>query len=246
MELVPSTTLEEIGYPHYVLYKDGRLLNLFTGELRVPQKGNEYCLWDIDHKERRRVNSKHLLSWMFESPFATRGGDWANMAPLGYSRYDITMFGEVYSRVTYTYMVGAPSFDGYPRVYIVGDDGRGRTEIVHRLVAKMFIPNPDNKPEVNHIDGDKTNNHVTNLEWVTGWENVAHALHNNLRVSAVDDETIIKICEMLQDGYRVIDVMHTLDVPKHIVLGIKSGCHDRIAKNYKFPRNKHFHRAHKQ
>ena len=67
--------------------------------------------------------------------------------------------------------------------YLVTDlyiNGNRYTKRVHRLVAEAFIPNPDNKPEVNHKDGDRHNNAASNLEWVTKTENCRHAWDTGL------------------------------------------------------------------
>lgn len=69
--------------------------------------------------------------------------------------------------------------DGYIGIGLHKDD-HCKYYKVHRLVANAFIPNPENKPMVNHIDGNKQNNCVDNLEWVTSSENVQHALQIGL------------------------------------------------------------------
>lgn len=65
---------------------------------------------------------------------------------------------------------------GYNRVQL----GKQGSIVVHQIVAKAFIPNPNNKPQVNHIDGNKENNSVDNLEWVTLQENMEHAKKHGL------------------------------------------------------------------
>lgn len=69
---------------------------------------------------------------------------------------------------------------GYHRVTLTIDKGCKKTFLVHRLIAQKFIPNPELLPQVNHKDGNKDNNHVSNLEWVTNLENTKHAVKNNL------------------------------------------------------------------
>lgn len=70
--------------------------------------------------------------------------------------------------------------DGYERITIQ-NGGNKKIYYVHRLVALNYIPNPNNYPVVNHIDGNKRNNHYTNLEWCTITHNNNHALKTGLR-----------------------------------------------------------------
>lgn len=73
-----------------------------------------------------------------------------------------------------------PDKDGYLNITL-SNCGKVKTYKIHRLVAEMFIPNLKNKPQVNHKDGNKTNNCVDNLEWCTNQENQQHAYRTGLK-----------------------------------------------------------------
>lgn len=66
----------------------------------------------------------------------------------------------------------------------------GRTVGGYRLVAETYIPNPDNLPQVNHIDKDKTNNHISNLEWVSAQRNIEHSHSKSYKLKSPTGETI--------------------------------------------------------
>lgn len=100
---------------------------------------------------------------------------------------------EYYVSIKSKYPKQHKSIDGYLRVDLCKDRGH-KNFLVHRLVALHFIPNPGMLDQVNHIDGDKTNNCVENLEWCTQVENAVHAVetglfkpHNERRVVGTDD-----------------------------------------------------------
>lgn len=100
-------------------------------------------------------------------------------------KYQVSNKGQVKSIAKNKELILKQSFKNkrgcsYPKVNLYDKYGKGKSYRVHRLVAETFIPNPYNLPCVNHIDGDKTNNNVSNLEWCSYSENTKHAYDTNL------------------------------------------------------------------
>ena len=104
--------------------------------------------------------------------------------------------------------------DGYILISLVKDKKR-TTRRVHRLVAESFIPNSENKPQVNHKNGIRNDNKVDNLEWCTNSENHVHAIHTlNRRIlrgteigSSVMNESLIRECrKKRKEGFTYDDL----------------------------------------
>ena len=100
------------------------------------------------------------------------------MKTLYLSDYIITEQGEIINKRNGRKLKPQPNGKGYLRISIAG-----KLQFVHRLVAEKYVPNPENKPQVNHKDGNKLNNSAENLEWVTNMENRQHAVKNLLHFS---------------------------------------------------------------
>ncbi len=95
-------------------------------------------------------------------------------------RYEISSKGRVWSNVKNRYMCPNENTRGYLKASLTYEPGKIRTVPVHRLVAEHFLYKPRDKNEVNHKDGNKLNNHASNLEWVTASQNIQHGLANEL------------------------------------------------------------------
>lgn len=127
---------------------------------------------------------------------------------------------------------------GYYRIGLYTDKYTRTTKQVHRLVAQTFIPNPENKPQVNHINGIKTDNRVENLEWCTGFENQHHALVNGMRnkTLTINEQIAHEICKRLEKGDGVYKISKALSVRPNIVGNIKYKlAWTHISKFYNIP-----------
>lgn len=96
--------------------------------------------------------------------------------------YEVSTHGQVHNKSNGITLKYGMSTTGYRQVSIYSN-GKRKQQPIHRLTAQTFLLNPDNKPVVNHKDGNKLNNHISNLEWVTYSENAIHSVNTGLSTS---------------------------------------------------------------
>ena len=134
----------------------------------------------------------------------------------GFPNYEITDNGCVYSKYTGKRLSTYVNQGGYEMAPLYDAiHKKAKHKSVHRLVANAFIENPELKPTVNHIDGNKLNNSVSNLEWNTYSENVKHAYRLGLNFSGLNDEYrmagSLKHKELSSRKVRVIETNEVFD-----------------------------------
>lgn len=137
---------------------------------------------------------------------------WKNIK--NFSNYEISTFGNLRNKITNKHL-NPTNRSGYLGVTIQNDDKNRKSMKIHRLVALTFLPNPENKYTVNHIDHNKSNNNIDNLEWATTTEQNRHKrktkkevqrLISSRKVWRIDKDTneLLELFETIRDASKWI------------------------------------------
>lgn len=149
----------------------------------------------------------------------------------GFEDYSVSKCGKVKSNRRNRLLSIITRRDGYKELGIRRDKQK-YVMLVHRLVAMTYIPNPDNKPCVNHIDSDRGNNSVDNLEWCTYKENLEHASEKGRLIgkkgetnssAVMSNDTCHLICKEIEQGIRLKTLSDKYGINLKTLSNIKNG-----------------------
>lgn len=139
-----------------------------------------------------------------------------------YPTHKVTEFGDVFTLDGRAVSL-AKNNDGYLRAKLRLGVNKHTTITAHRLVAMAYCEGYAKDLTVNHIDGNKTNNHYTNLEWVSRKQNLEHASRTGLLRTSVTDADVLKIQALVLAGVRIKDIVGQVGVSRRHIYRLLNG-----------------------
>lgn len=173
--------LDYLGFKGYSITKSGKVWSERSGHWMAIAKDKTVCL-PIKPNVYKRISVRALSTNLFENRL-TETTDYVRITD--YPEYFAHSSGKIWSLHSAIWLTPVLRKDGYLDVKL-----HGKSLLLHRVIAKAFVLNPDNKPEVNHKDGIKVNCDTDNLEWCTRSENMKHATRLGLVIPPVHRTSI--------------------------------------------------------
>jgi hypothetical protein len=164
-----------------------------------------------------------------------------NLEFMGYPLYAVTRDGRVFSEISKRFLKRSKSpTSGRYRVNIRNEDGI-KTIYIYRLVALAFLANPKNYEMVNHRDGDPTNDHVNNLEWIDAEGNSIHAIQTGLMPHRhLTVESAHHVFSLMEEGYRNCDIEEITGFSYAVISKMRQGANYRdLWEQYDVPIKPH-------
>ena len=209
------------------------------------QEDKSLELFNKSTKELTEVEQAKLERYLYELMYPTYKPVRINGIP---TMYIVSSTGIIKNKFTGKEIKPHLHYKGYWTISLqFGGNGKNITTFVHRVVAQAFIPNPENKPQVNHINGNKFCNWYENLEWCTCSENIQHAVKEGLfyagmgedaNASKYSDEQIHKTCKLLEsNAFSIVEISKYTNVDVSTISKIRNGKEwQHIASQYKIKR----------
>lgn len=132
---------------------------------------------------------------------------------------------------------------GYSVVNITTAPYTSRTKAVHRLVAEVYLPNPYKLSDVDHVDSNRSNNHIDNLRWLSHGDNIKHsydsgnrsAVGSNNARAILDEDAVHNICCLIERGWKLTEISRQYCYKYALLTPIKIGVNwKHISKDYSF------------
>lgn len=227
-----SYSLDEYDLPNITVYENGDIYD--SVKEKYLGKRTDRCVICSCYGSMivKSFTRKWLLGYCFEAPWQN-GIRCVNLKIIGCSRYYATIDGRIFGTRNMQYLKPHPTHDGYHSVSLYMDDGNYIPWRWHRVIAMAFVPNPENKDTVDHINNDRTDNRAENLRWVWMWENIDHRRETN---GGPTDEKIREICRYLEHGMSQTEAAKAAGVDRSLVKDIQYGGHYRITRYFNIPR----------